>query len=221
MPNRTCDGRETARVSTSRFAASLTAAILGAALWLAVLSPGHAAGPASTAPSYAALKDPGDPGTYSTGELVESGHQFFGGVSRGLALTMQEAVRRWGEPTGYILGQEGSGAFFGGLRYGEGTLFTRGRGKQRIFWQGPSLGFDIGGEGARSMMLVYNMRGARDLYKRFLELEGTAYLVAGFGFTAATADDIVLVPIRSGVGLRLGVNLGYIKFSDRPTWNPF
>ena len=185
-----------------------------------VASDAQAAGSNKPA-AYAALKDPGNPDTYSSKELVDSGHQFFGGLSRGLALTMQEAVRRWGEPSGYILGQEASGAVFGGLRYGEGSLFTRGKGRQKIFWQGPSLGFDVGGEGARSMMLVYNMRGAPDLYKRFLELEGTAYLGAGFGFTAATADDVVLVPIRSGVGLRLGINVGYLKFTDAPTWNPF
>lgn len=164
---------------------------------------------------------PGERGTYSRGELLDSGHRFFGNVSRGLALTLEEAFRRWGEPDGYILGQEGSGAFFGGLRYGEGQIY-RGRGRgQRVFWQGPSLGFDIGGEGARNMMLVYNLRGVPDLYKRFIEIDGTAYFIAGFGLTAARADDTVIVPIRSGLGLRLGVSLGYVKFTDAPTWNPF
>ncbi len=179
---------------------------------------------AAPLPALAAREKPPMPGersTYSRGELLDSGHRFFGNVSRGLALTLEEALRRWGEPDGYILGQEGSGAFFGGLRYGEGQIYrARGRG-QRVFWQGPSLGFDVGGEGARNMMLVYNLRGVPDLYKRFLEIDGSAYFIAGFGLTAARADDTVIVPIRSGVGLRLGVSLGYLKFTDAPTWNPF
>ncbi len=175
----------------------------------------------AASPSLARPPRPGERDTYSTRELVNSGHNFFGNLSRGIALTLEEATRRWGEPNGYILGQEASGAFFGGLRYGEGTVYARrGRG-ERIYWQGPSLGFDIGGEGARQMMLVYNMNSVPELYKRFLELDGSAYFIAGFGLSAATADDMVVVPIRSGVGLRLGVSLGYLKFSDRPTWNPF
>jgi hypothetical protein len=95
--------------------------------------------------------------SFSQNELVGSGHKFFGNVSRGLALTIEEAVRRWGEPNGYVLGQEASGAFVGGLRYGEGQLYTRNAGDRRVFWQGPSIGFDFGGEGARTMMLVYNL----------------------------------------------------------------
>jgi hypothetical protein len=159
--------------------------------------------------------------TFSGSELVDSGHRFFGTISRGLALTVQEAIKRWGEPNGYILGQEASGAFFGGLRYGEGALYTRNAGQRRVYWQGPSLGFDVGGEGARTMMLVYNLPAVRALYTRFAGLDGSAYLVGGFGLTAAMAGDIVVVPIRSGVGARLGLNMGYIKFTANPTWNPF
>jgi hypothetical protein len=169
-------------------------------------------------PAYA---DPGNPNTYSTNELVASGHAFFGTISRGLALTVQEAVRRWGEPNGYILGQEASGAFFGGLRYGEGKLYTRNQGERRIFWQGPSLGFDWGGDGARTMMLVYNLPAVAAIYRRFAGVNGSAYLVGGFGLTAVAADEIVVVPIRSGVGARLGINMGYLKFTPEPTWNPF
>jgi hypothetical protein len=163
----------------------------------------------------------GDPGTFTTTELVDSGHQFFGTVSRGIALTIQEAVKRWGEPNGYILGQEASAAFVGGLRYGEGTLYTRNVGERRVFWQGPSVGFDFGGEGARTMMLVYNLPATEALYRRFVALDGSAYMVGGFGMTAALADEMVVVPIRSGVGARLGVNMGYLKFTHEPTWNPF
>jgi hypothetical protein len=165
--------------------------------------------------------NPGDPNSYNSQDLVESGHQFFGSASRGLALAVQEAVRRWGEPNGYILGQEASGAFFGGLRYGEGKLFTRNAGQLPVFWQGPSLGFDVGGEGSRTMMLVYNLPSTNALYQRFVGVDGSAYLIGGFGVSAAAADEMVVVPIRTGVGARLGVNLGYLKFTSQPTWNPF
>jgi hypothetical protein len=165
--------------------------------------------------------NPGSPDSFNSNELVESGHQFFGSASRGIALALQEAIRRWGEPNGYILGQEASGAFFGGLRYGEGKLFTRNAGDRRIFWQGPSLGFDVGGDGARTMMLVYNMPFTDALYKRFVGIDGSAYFIGGFGMTAAVADEMVVVPIRSGVGARLGINMGYLKFTGEPTWNPF
>jgi hypothetical protein len=164
---------------------------------------------------------PGDPRTFQSGELVNSGHQFFGSISKGLALAVQEAVSRWGEPNGYILGQEASGAFVGGLRYGEGTLYTRNAGERRVFWQGPSLGFDFGGDGARTMMLVYNLPAVDALYRRFAGVAGSAYLVGGFGLSAATADEMIVVPIRSGLGARVGVNLGYLKFTQEPTWNPF
>jgi hypothetical protein len=175
----------------------------------------------SAAPALARAPDNPSGESFSPGELVDSGHRFFGNVSRGLAMTVEEAARRWGAPNGYILGQEASGAFIGGLRYGEGRLFRRHARETRVYWQGPSLGFDVGGEGARQMMLVYNLSAPTDIYKRFLELDGSAYFVGGFGFSAATADRMIVVPIRSGVGMRLGVSLGYLKFTERPTWNPF
>jgi hypothetical protein len=161
------------------------------------------------------------PDTFTTSELVDNGHRFFGSVSRGLALTVQEAVKRWGEPNGYILGQEASGAFIGGLRYGEGTLYTRNAGERKVFWQGPSIGFDFGGDGARTMMLVYNLPSVDALYTRFVGIDGSAYLIGGFGMTAAMKDEMVIVPIRSGLGARLGVNMGYLKFTSQATWNPF
>jgi hypothetical protein len=176
---------------------------------------------AVSAPAVAQGGRSSGPGTFSPAELIDSGHNFFGTVSRGLALTVEEAVRRWGEPNGYVLGQEASGALFGGLRYGEGLLYTRNAGQHRVFWQGPSIGFDIGGDGARTMMLVYNLPSTPSLYRRFLGVDGSAYFVGGFGMTAVMAEDIVVVPIRSGVGARLGVNVGYLKFTPEPTWNPF
>jgi hypothetical protein len=169
----------------------------------------------------AAAQGPGRGDAFSPNEIVESGHRFFGTVSRGLALTVQEAFKRFGQPNGYILGQEGSGAFIGGLRFGEGVLYTRNAGDRKVFWQGPSIGFDFGGDGARTMMLVYNMPATDAIYQRFLGVDGSAYLIGGFGFTAVVADQMTVVPIRSGVGARLGVNVGYLKFTPEPTWNPF
>ncbi|MGB6341228.1 MAG: DUF1134 domain-containing protein [Xanthobacteraceae bacterium] len=164
---------------------------------------------------------PHDTNHFSPGELIDAGHHFFGGVSRGLAMIMQKAFSQWGEPNGYILGEEGSGAFVGGLRYGDGTLYTKNAGDLRVFWEGPSIGFDAGADGARTMMLVYNLPATQAIFDRFGGVNGSAYFIGGFGMTALTANNIVLVPIRSGVGLRLGANLGYRKFTERPTWNPF
>jgi len=159
--------------------------------------------------------------TFQPEEIVQAGHKFFGTVSRGIALTVQEAFRRWGAPNGYILGQEGSGAIIGGLRYGEGVLYTRNAGQMKVFWQGPTVGFDVGGEGARTMMLVYNLPSMDGIFRRFLGLDGSAYFIGGFGLSAAVADNMVVVPIRAGVGARLGVNIGYLKFTPTATWNPF
>src|SRR5277367_2492151 len=158
---------------------------------------------------------------FSPGELVDAGHRFFGGVSRELAALVEKAGSQWGQPNGYILGQEAGGAFVGGVRYGDGTLYTKNAGDVRVFWQGPTLGFDAGADGARTMMLVYNLPRTSAIFERFGGLDGSAYFIGGFGMTALTANNIVLVPIRSGVGLRLGANLGYLKFTSHPTWNPF
>jgi hypothetical protein len=158
---------------------------------------------------------------YSPDELVDAGHHFFGGVSRGLATIVEKAVSQWGQPNGYVLGEEAGGAFVGGLRYGDGTLYTKNAGDVRVFWQGPTMGFDLGADGARTMMLVYNLPRTEAIFERFGGIEGSAYFVGGLGMTALGANDIVVVPIRAGVGLRLGANLGYLKFTARPTWNPF
>jgi hypothetical protein len=162
-----------------------------------------------------------DANTYGPEELVGAGHRFFGNVSRGLASVIERAVSQWGLPNGYVLGEEGSGAFVAGLRYGEGTLYTKNAGDLRVYWQGPSVGFDWGGDGARTMTLVYNLPATSAIYQRFVGIDGSAYIIGGFGMTALTANNIVLVPIRSGLGLRLGANVGYLKYTPRATWNPF
>jgi len=158
---------------------------------------------------------------YSDNELVENGHRFFGSLSRGLAEAIQSVTKRWGQPNAYILGQEAGGALVGGLRFGEGAMYTRNAGDRRIFWQGPSIGFDAGADGDRTMMLVYNLPSVDAIYQRFAGIDGSAYLVGGFGVTALGANGVMVVPIRTGVGARLGLNLGYIKFTPNSTWNPF
>lgn len=171
---------------------------------------------AQTQPTPARQRD-----TYSADEIIRAGHRFFGSISQGLAQVVERAFSQWGEPNGYVLGQEGGGAFVVGLRYGDGTLYTRNAGDRRVFWEGPSVGFDAGGEGARTMMLIYNLPATDAIYQRFVGISGSAYFVGGLGMTALAANNIVVVPIRTGVGFRLGANVGYLKFTPRATWNPF
>ncbi|WP_051332282.1 DUF1134 domain-containing protein [Cucumibacter marinus] len=159
--------------------------------------------------------------TYSSDELVDTGHRFFGQVAQGLASLVERAVANYGLPNGYILGQEGSGAFFGGVRYGDGTLYTKNAGQHSIFWQGPTLGFDVGADGSRVMMLVYNLSNVSDVYTRYPGVDGSAYAIGGLGMTVMRRNGVYVVPIRSGIGARLGVNVGYLKFTQQATWNPF
>jgi len=158
---------------------------------------------------------------FSANEVIGAGTHFFGGVSRGLAMIVQKATSQWGLPNGYILGEEAGGAFVGGLRYGDGTLYTKNAGDRRVFWQGPTVGFDAGADGARTMMLVYNLPHTDAIFDRFAGIDGSAYFVGGLGMTAMAAGGVLLVPIRTGLGFRLGANVGYLKFTPRPTWNPF
>jgi hypothetical protein len=160
------------------------------------------------------------PDRFSANELITAGHRFFGSISRGLAQIVEQAVSQWGLPNGYVLGEEAGGAFVAGLRYGEGMLYTKNAGDLKVYWQGPSIGFDYGGSGSRTMMLVYNLPATAAIYERFGGIDGSAYFIGGFGMTALTANNVVLVPIRAGVGLRLGANIGYLKFTPQATWNP-
>ena len=158
---------------------------------------------------------------YTAQEIVDSGHKFFGATSGGLASVVEKIFSSYGLPNGYVLGEEGSGAFIGGLTYGEGTLYTKNAGDHKVFWQGPSLGWDFGGEGSRVMVLVYNLDDVNNLYNRFGGVAGSAYVVAGVGFNVLKNNQMLLVPIRTGVGARLGINMGYLKLTNKATWNPF
>ena len=159
--------------------------------------------------------------TYSNDEIIAAGHTFFGKASLGIGDAVQYVFQSQGEPTAFIVGEEGAGAFVGGLRYGEGTIYYKSGITQRIYWQGPSVGFDFGGNGSRTMTLVYNSHSPRDLYERFIGVEGSAYFVGGVGVNFQRNDAVILAPIRTGVGARLGANVGYLKYSKSPTWNPF
>jgi hypothetical protein len=159
--------------------------------------------------------------TYSSEELVETGGAFFGSVAQGLASLVERAVSQYGLPNGYILGEEAGGALFAGAKYGQGTLYTRNMGNYPVYWQGPSIGFDIGGDGSKVMILVYSLPDIQTVYERYPGVNGSAYVVGGLGMTVMKRKDVVMVPIRSGVGARLGINVGYLKFTQEPTWNPF
>ena len=159
--------------------------------------------------------------TFTNEEILTKGHQFFGKASRGIGEAVEYIFQSQGEPTAYIVGEEGSGAMVGGLRFGEGTIYYKDGMTQKIYWQGPSVGFDFGGNGSRTMVLVYNSDSPRELYKRFIGVEGSAYLVGGMGVNFQKNNNIVMAPIRTGVGARLGANVGYLKYSRNPTWNPF
>lgn len=160
-------------------------------------------------------------GFYTQSEILRAGHGFFGDVSSGLAKGIEWAFQKAGRPNGYILGQDAGGAFVAGLRYGEGTLHTKDAGDHRVYWQGPSLGYDFGGEGSKVMVLVYNLRDPSDIYDRFGGVQGAAYVVGGISVQLQKAGDVTLAPIRAGIGLRLGANVGYLKYTRNPTWNPF
>ena len=159
--------------------------------------------------------------TYSSNEILNTGHKFFGSAATSLATIIERSASKYGLPSGYILGEEASGAFFGGLRYGEGVLYTKNAGDHKVYWQGPSIGWDFGGDGNRTMMLVYSLADVDQIFRRYIGVSGSAYLVGGLGMTVLKHGDATLVPVRTGVGARLGVNVGYLKIRNKPTWNPF
>lgn len=164
---------------------------------------------------------PPDDGTYSQNEILDAGRSFFGSVSRGLASVVEYAFQQSGRPNGYILGEDAGGAFVAGLRYGEGTLHTKDAGRHKVFWQGPSVGYDFGGEGSKTMVLIYNLRDPSQIFHRYAGVQGAAYLVGGVSIQFQKHGNVTLAPIRAGVGLRLGANVGYLKYTRTPTWNPF
>lgn len=158
---------------------------------------------------------------YTLQEVVDAGHGFFGQTSGNIAKAIEKVFAERGMPNGYILGEDAGGAFIGGLRYGEGSLSTKNAGQHKIYWQGPSVGWDYGIDGNRTMMLVYNLPNVDTVYRRYFGVSGSAYAIGGIGITALTREGVNIIPIRTGIGARLGVNVGYLKMSRLPKINPF
>ena len=191
-----------------------------------VSSPIPAAYPASEgspAPTPSeAPADPSQPGTtYKQDDLIGAAEGVFGKGAKGVAGVIQDILKKQGEPNAYIVGREGGGALVVGVRYGSGTLFHKVEGQRPVYWTGPSIGFDAGASAGSTFVLVYNLYNTDDLYHRFPAGEGQAYLIGGFNVSYMRRGNIVLIPVRSGVGLRLGVNAGYMKFSVKHKWLPF
>jgi hypothetical protein len=160
--------------------------------------------------------------TYSEDEVVAAAERFFGAGAEGLGTVVNHVFNDHGRPNGYIEGEEGSGAIGVGLRYGNGRARFKGRRSvTRIYWQGPSLGFDTGGNASRVFTLIYGTSNPDDLFQRFPGVDGSAYFVGGVGVNYQRRDNITLAPMRAGVGFRLGANVGYLAYSRRRRLNPF
>ncbi len=159
--------------------------------------------------------------TYKKDDLIGAAEGVFGKGAQGVAQMIQDLLAKQGEPNGYIVGREASGALVVGLRYGAGRLYHKVEGEREVYWTGPSVGFDTGGNASRSFVLVYNLYDTQDLYKRFPAGEGNAYMVGGLTASYLRRGDVVLIPIRMGVGMRLGLNAGYMKFTEKRKWLPF
>jgi hypothetical protein len=186
-------------------------------------SPMDSAGapPAGTETVPGSPPQPGEQGTFQEDDLLGAAEGVFGKGAEGLGKLIQDILKKQGQPNGYIVGREGGGAFVVGLRYGSGTLYHKVEGQKPVYWTGPSIGLDAGANAGSTFVLVYNLYDSEDLYRRFPSGEGVAYLVGGFNASYLRRGDIVLIPIRVGAGLRLGANVGYMKFSKKQRWLPF
>jgi hypothetical protein len=176
--------------------------------------------PADTASTAPVVNAQGD-ATYHKDDLIGAAEGVFGKGAQGLAEMIEDLLKKQGEPNGYIVGREGSGALVVGIRYGSGTLHHKVEGERPVYWTGPSIGFDAGANAAKAFVLVYNLYDTQDLYHRFLAGEGQAYFIGGFHVSYLRRGDVVLIPVRMGAGLRLGVNAGYMRFSQTQKWIPF
>ena len=159
--------------------------------------------------------------TYREDDLIGAAEGVFGKGAEGVAKMIRKLLAEQGEPNGYIVGREAGGALVIGARYGSGTLFHKVEGELPVYWTGPSVGFDAGANAGSTFVLVYNLHDTEELYERFPAAEGQAYVVGGLNASYVRRGDIVLIPIRVGAGLRLGVNAGYMKFTKKRKWLPF
>lgn len=182
---------------------------------LAALVPG-----ALFAPNAFAAEDLGENAKYTANEITKAGADFFGITTEAMAKAVQHIFGDLGEPDAYIKGDEGSGAFIVGLRYGSGYLIQKTREPLKVYWKGPSVGFDFGGNASKVFTLCYNLRENRRLFQRFPGVEGSIYFVAGLGVNYQRSGGVTLAPIRSGVGFRAGANVQYQVYSDKRDWFP-
>ncbi len=174
---------------------------------------------ASEAVDTAAVDDPDT--TYREDDLIGAAEGVFGKGAEGVAKMVRKLLAEQGEPNAYIVGREASGAFIVGARYGSGTLYHKVEGERPVYWTGPSIGFDAGANAGSTFVLVYNLYDSEELYERYPAGEGQAYVIGGLTASYMRKGDVVLIPIRMGAGLRLGINAGYMKFSKKQRWLPF
>ncbi len=164
---------------------------------------------------------PQPPTTYAEDDVLGAAEDVFGKGAQGLGELIRSTFSKYGQPSAYIVGKEASGAFIVGLRYGGGTLYHKVEGQMPVHWTGPSVGFDVGGDGSKTFALVYNLNDTEDLFRRYPAIEGKAYLVGGFTANYLQRDNVIIVPVKLGVGARLGVNIGYMKFTHKGKVVPF
>jgi hypothetical protein len=159
--------------------------------------------------------------TYSIDEISGAARGVFGSLSSNLASVIEHAFSKYGRPTAYVIGEEGGGAFIAGVRYGSGRLYLKHQKEGRIYWHGPSVGYDFGASGSKTLFLIYGLQEKTQLYKGFSGIDGSAYFVGGAGITFLSNQSVIMAPIRTGLGFRLGANVGYLRFTPKATWNPF
>ncbi len=202
--------------------AAATTAPAAPSISAAPVAQAETAAAAAAAPASAATAETNpQTATYHQDDLIGAAEGTFGKGAKGLADLIKGLLAKQGEPNGYIVGREGGGAIVVGVRYGSGTLYHKVEGQKPVYWTGPSIGFDLGANAGNTFVLVYNLYNTEDLYTRFGAGEGQAYLVGGFHVSYLRRGNTVLIPVRMGVGLRLGVNAGYMKFSHKQNWLPF
>jgi hypothetical protein len=199
-------------------AKTFATAIIAAAAALA--APGLAAAQAGPSPDDAGRSQEQRGSTYNQDEIVKAASDFFGATSSGVGKVVERVFAEQGQPVGYIQGEEYAGALGVGLRYGKGTLIMKSGERREVYWQGPSIGLDSGGNASRVFTLVYNLQNPDGLYRRYPGVEGAAFFVAGISVTYQRAEGVTLAPMRTGVGLRAGVNAGYSAYSRKRRWFP-
>lgn len=175
----------------------------------------------ATASPMAAPAQAGNTQTFRKEDLIGAAEGVFGKGARGLAEIIEDLLKKQGEPNGYIVGREGGGAFVFGVRYGAGKLFHKVEGQVPVYWTGPSFGLDAGANAGDTFVLVYNLYDSADLFRRYAAGEGQAYLIGGFHVSYLRNENVVLIPVRAGAGIRLGLNVGYMKFSRKRRYSPF